>query len=126
QPHAEPEETPDPSDEYQEEARQAEPVEPRHADRVPPGHEQGRQKAAATGAERNGVERDHRAPDARDEHRRREEEQQKLPDDLPEGIAVEHRSEHQRLPIEDPREAAPDPAPHGLENPAPLLGLGGA
>src|SRR5205807_786089 len=80
------EQTPDPAHEHEEEARQAEPVKPRHADRVPPGHEQRRQKASAARAERNGVERDHRAPDARHQHRRREEEQQELPHDLPEGI----------------------------------------
>src|SRR5207244_3538304 len=73
-----------------------------------------------------GDEPDHRAPDARHQHRSREEEQQELPHDLPEGITREHRAEHQRLPIEDPGQARPDPAPHRLENPAPLLGLGSA
>src|SRR6266566_2705767 len=74
--------------------------------------------------ERNGVERKQRTPDAQDEHRRREEEQQDLPDDLPEGVTEDHGSEHERLPIDDPGRAAPDPAPYRLENPAPLLRLG--
>src|SRR6266581_1511455 len=125
--HAQLEQPPRPADQHDEKLHEAGPIEPHHAQRVPPRQRdrlQERNRASQTEGDR--VERYHGAPDRGDEDRCRQQQQHRHAGEAPEGLALKYEPKNPTLEWNDPRQSRHHPSKQLRQDEAPLLGLRGA